>query len=109
MTKFWIDGNGLILKASSDDGVAPEGAASSITDPAPESGKQQWNGTSWIWPEAVSLDKLRKKRNRLLAETDWWASSDLNISDQQKSYRQALRDLPATSADIENPIWPEKP
>ena len=39
---------------------------------------------------------LRIERNRRLQETDWRASSDLTISDDWKSYRQALRDLPKT-------------
>lgn len=55
-----------------------------------------------------NMRHLREKRNRLLAETDWWASSDLTMSQEQTSYRQALRDLPAT-ADPANPIWPTKP
>ena len=38
------------------------------------------------------LEYLRAKRNSLLIETDWWASSDLTITDEQKKYRQDLRD-----------------
>jgi|TARA_R100000482_G_C4996279_1_gene89555 hypothetical protein len=52
---------------------------------------------------------LREERNRRLAETDWWASSDLTMSDEQTAYRQALRDLPANTADPANPSWPTKP
>ena len=51
---------------------------------------------------------MRQKRDGLLSETDWWASSDLTMTDEQTAYRQALRDLPAT-ADPANPIWPSKP
>ena len=39
---------------------------------------------------------LRKNRDALLAETDWMANSDLTMSDAWKTYRQALRDMPAT-------------
>ena len=52
---------------------------------------------------------LRNKRNQLLTETDWWASSDLTITQAQKDYRIALRDLPANTADPANPTWPTKP
>jgi len=52
---------------------------------------------------------LRSKRNDLLMETDWWASSDLTITQDQKDYRKALRDLPANTADPTNITWPEKP
>ena len=52
---------------------------------------------------------LRTKRNRLLAETDWQASTDLSITQEQKDYRQALRDLPANTADPTNITWPTEP
>ena len=38
------------------------------------------------------LNKLRQKRNRLLAKTDWTSSSDLTMSSAMTTYRQALRD-----------------
>ena len=40
---------------------------------------------------------LREERNRLLAETDWMGNSDVTMSSAMKTYRQALRDLPANS------------
>ena len=52
---------------------------------------------------------LRKNRNALLAETDWMANSDVTMSDAWKTYRQALRDMPATESDPSNPTWPTKP
>ncbi len=52
---------------------------------------------------------LRARRNELLAETDWMASSDLTMSEAQKAYRQALRDLPANTSDPAVPSWPTKP
>ena len=58
---------------------------------------------------AKPWEDLREERNRRLAETDWWASSDLTMSDEQKAYRQALRDLPANTSDPANPSWPDKP
>ena len=56
-----------------------------------------------------SWRSMREIRNTLLSETDWWASSDLNITQDQKDYRQALRDLPANTSDPTNITWPEKP
>jgi hypothetical protein len=44
-----------------------------------------------------SMRLLRVERNRLLAATDWRASSDLTLTDAWKTYRQSLRDLPASS------------
>ena len=52
---------------------------------------------------------LRLKRDFKLSETDWWAVSDRTMSDAQKDYRKALRDLPANTSDPKNPTWPNKP
>jgi len=59
--------------------------------------------------DGQAFDKLRRKRDNLLKETDWWACSDLIISAERTAYRQALRDLPANTADPANPVWPTKP
>ena len=48
-------------------------------------------------------------RNDKLAETDWMANSDVTMSDEGKTYRQALRDLPANTSDPSNPTWPTEP
>jgi hypothetical protein len=61
---------------------------------------------------ARALATLRAKRNRLLAETDFYALSDVTLSDDMTTYRQALRDLPAgkdTVDKCENATWPTKP
>lgn len=52
---------------------------------------------------------LRAKRNQLLAETDYLALSDATLSEDMRTYRQALRDLPANTSDPANPTWPVKP
>ena len=67
------------------------------------------------WADAAparALADLRARRNRLLAETDYYALSDVTMSDDMKTYRQNLRDLPAgkdTVAKCENATWPTKP
>jgi hypothetical protein len=53
--------------------------------------------------------ELRRERNQLLNNTDWWASTDLSISEEQTTYRQALRDLPANTADPTSVTWPVTP
>ena len=61
---------------------------------------------------ARALEELRSKRNRLLAETDYLALSDSTLTDNMKTYRQALRDLPSgkdTVAKCEGATWPTKP
>ena len=56
---------------------------------------------------------LRKKRNSLIAETDWeivkHKELGTNIPAALKTYRQALRDLPANTSDPATPTWPVKP
>ena len=52
---------------------------------------------------------LRSTRNRLLAETDYLACADFTLTAEMRAYRQALRDLPANTADPANPVWPVKP
>ena len=61
---------------------------------------------------ARALATLREKRNRLLAETDFYALSDVTLSSDMTTYRQALRDLPAgkdTVQKCEDATWPTKP
>ena len=55
------------------------------------------------------LENLREERNRRLAETDYLALSDATLSEDMRSYRQALRDLPSNTSDPANPTWPVKP
>ena len=61
---------------------------------------------------ARALENLRSKRNALLTETDYLALSDSTLSDDMKTYRQNLRDLPAgkdTVEKCEGATWPTKP
>ena len=66
--------------------------------------------------EAMRL--LRVERDTRIAKTDWRASSDLTLSDDWKTYRQALRDLPASASpglnsdyelDLTSVSWPTEP
>lgn len=57
----------------------------------------------------VDLELLREERNRRLAETDYLALSDATLSEEMRTYRQALRDLPDNTSDPANPTWPVKP
>jgi hypothetical protein len=67
---------------------------------------------------AEPMRLLRVERNRLLAETDWMANSDVTLADNWKTYRQQLRDLPASaspklssngSLDMSSVTFPTKP
>jgi hypothetical protein len=56
---------------------------------------------------------LRQERNTRLAEVDWVFSGDYRVDIEMYQewllYRKALRDLPSTTEDPANPIWPKKP
>ena len=65
---------------------------------------------------AEPMRLLREERNRRIVETDWWAGQDLIMTQSQKDYRQALRDLPSTAepqldeqGNLTNVTWPTKP
>ena len=57
----------------------------------------------------LQLENLRQRRNQLLTETDYLALADSTLTDEMRTYRQALRDLPANTVDPANPVWPTKP
>jgi|GEM_PF-1118492 len=59
-----------------------------------------------------ALEDLRQRRNNLLKATDWMANSDVTMSDDWKTYRTALRDLPSgldTVEKINAKEFPTKP
>jgi hypothetical protein len=58
---------------------------------------------------AQPMKELRAERNRRIAETDWWASSDLTMTAEQTAYRQALRDITNTYNSLDTVVWPTKP
>ena len=59
-----------------------------------------------------AIADLRAKRNMLLIDTDVYGLSDITMADNMKTYRQALRDLPAgldTIDKVNNATFPTKP
>ena len=67
--------------------------------------EQEWENNR----ENRAWKKLRDKRNLLLAETDWTANTDVTMSDAMRTYRQALRDLPSSTSNPDDVVFPEKP
>ena len=67
---------------------------------------------------AEAMKLLREERDNRIAKTDWRASSDLTLASAWSTYRQALRDLPASASpkldsnynlDLTSVTWPTKP
>ena len=73
--------------------------------------KSRWK----VVPQSLDIASniIRSERNRLLTACDWTQLPNSPLSETKKqewdTYRQALRDLPANTADPENPVWPEAP
>lgn len=53
--------------------------------------------------------EIRASRDSKLIATDHYALSDVTMADNMKTYRQALRDLPASKSDPNDIVWPTKP
>lgn len=68
----------------------------------------------WILLEPRLFKNFRQERNRRIAQTDYLFTSDFPHATPEKKqewldYRQALRDLPSTTEDPTNPVWPVQP
>ena len=88
--------NGNIVQFTAEEETAADNAETAWNNAAP----------------ARALADLRSKRNQLLAETDFYGNSDVTMSDDMTTYRQALRDLPAGKDTVDkcnNATWPTKP
>ena len=88
--------NGEVVQFTAEEETAADNAETAYNNAAP----------------ARALAKLRERRNRLLAETDFYGNSDVTMSSDMTTYRQALRDLPDgkdTVEKCENATWPTKP
>jgi hypothetical protein len=69
-------------------------------------------GAEWVldWDlVALSADEARTLRDELLASTDWTANSDVTMTEEMTTYRQALRDIPAQDGFPNDVTWPTKP
>ena len=85
---------------------------SAIESQSPSDWGTTWSAVSAKKAELIAAEPmklLRAERDRLIAATDWWASSDLAMTDAQTAYRQALRDITDSATSLEDVTWPTKP
>ena len=85
---------------------------SAIESDSPSDWGVTWSQVSAKKDELVAAEPmrlLRAERDRKLADTDWWATSDRTMTDNQTTYRQALRDVPANYSSLDDVVWPTKP
>jgi len=91
-------------------GADDNGSAIESSDPADFG--VTWAEVKAKYDELVAAEPmrlLRAERNQRLANTDWWASSDLTMTAEQTAYRQALRDITNTYTSLDDVVWPEEP
>jgi hypothetical protein len=89
-----------------------DASGSAIESQNPSDWGTTWAEVSAKKAELISAEPmrlLREERDRLIAVTDWWASSDLAMTDAQTAYRQALRDITDSATSLEDVTWPTKP
>ena len=64
----------------------------------------------WADGAAVrEMEHIREHRDGLLTETDWRALGDVTMSAAWKTYRQELRDIPASNTVYKDVTWPTQP
>ena len=90
------------VSAQYPDGRVPFTAQEEIDRDAEE--KAQADGQP-----AREMAEIRQHRDYLLSKTDWMALSDMTMSDDWKTYRQALRDIPASNTVYQDVTWPTEP
>lgn len=87
-------------------------------DPQPTEAELQAAWDAYQAEGGFEMEQLRRRRDQLLAETDWVTLKAIDLSNDGlgiqlpqvwMNYRQALRDLPANTVDPANPVWPVKP
>ena len=101
--------------------LIPAGCVIEAPHDAPDGSLVKWDGSQWVnevipvepepeEPEPTPQDVLvRSERDSLLAATDWTANSDVTMSDEMRTYRQALRDVPSQAGFPDDVTWPVKP
>ena len=88
--------NGVDIPLTAEEEIARDAEEKAVEDAKP----------------ARAFRRLRNERNAKLAETDYFALSDVSMSDEMTAYRKALRDLPAqynNSTVVGDITWPSKP
>ena len=82
-----------------------------------ESTKESDWGVTWedVKAKADELEAgepmrlLREERNMRIATSDWMANSDVTMSDEWRTYRQALRDITESATSLDDVTWPTDP
>ena len=110
LEKLYPDGAGYVQEGNAYSGLK-------WVDKRPKPTEKEINDKIAELNAAEPIRLLREERNRRIAETDWMSFSDSpTMTDEWKTYRQALRDLPSSASpnldeqgNLNNVTWPTKP
>lgn len=76
----------------------------------------RWENEEWVYDDSKLRKQIKDSRNLLLAFSDWSQMPDNGLTEEQKEtwrvYRQELRDIPATTAEVTDydaVVWPDTP
>ena len=72
----------------------------------------EWDAMEAAWDAGAddrTAKEVRQKRDAILKSSDWRASSDLIMSDEWRTYRQALRDITSQEGFPNDITWPTQP
>jgi len=88
------------------------GPSGSVTVELSKEENEQRDEEERLWAEQApsrEMAQIRQHRDTLLRETDHFGLGDVTMSDDMKTYRQALRDIPASNTVYADVTWPTKP
>ncbi len=111
---------GILHKAIADAGIRihsvsvgrPDDMSTWVVAPdSPEARAVLGSKTLVQWQRESDLADLRAQRTAKLSASDWTQLADAPAQTKAAwvTYRQQLRDLPATVADPSAPVWPTPP
>jgi len=93
MARFKNFGDGVRVQFTPEEEAQRDAEEKAWTDEAP----------------AREMAEIRQRRDDLLKETDHFGLGDVTMSNAMKTYRQALRDIPASNTVYADVTWPTKP
>jgi len=128
MNVYQTDSNGVYVGITTADqdpldgtnSLIPAGCVQTVPPIMTDKQLAKWDGVKWSVenipvvepdpePEPLSLaETARAKRNQLLVASDSMALAD-RITDEWRTYRQLLRDVPAQAGFPSNITWPNEP
>jgi hypothetical protein len=110
--KYWTtDENGVDYCLSQ---VADSVSVTPVTPGLEILTKTQWDAEVSVIETRLNAERwnpVRKKRNKLLSESDWTQARDVTLANNSDwtTYRESLRSIPQDYATPDEIVWPTQP